>query len=144
MLINTKTTTGTSMGTSGSDETISTYPSPNKEVTKRHKYSRGSLYLLHNISISAATSLPVEGISEGKNKAKSHVPSDFGENTSHRNIDRYRTSTYKKESRNRKIKVLRAACPPEIFCALVCLDGPVPYSQDTEGEDMEEHHEIEN
>ena len=152
----TVTTAGTRIRTSGSDEP-STHHLPREVVTnsswkgkhshvrtstpslanlepsanRRHKYDQRSRRHLHTTSVSGATSLPVEGTTEGKNEAKSHVPSDIGENSSHRSIFRHCTSAHKNTSRNRQVKVPRTVCPPEIFCALVCLDGPVLYTQDT-------------
>ena len=153
------TTAGTSMGAGGSGESILTCHLPRKVVTssapsgkhghvcapslriptpgfgvnKRHKYGQRSRRHLHNISISTVASLPAEVIDKGEHEAKSRdEPGDIGENTSHKGISRHSTSAYKKESRNRKVKVPRTTCPPEILYALVYLDGPLPYSQDTE------------
>jgi len=124
-------------------------PDPDSSVTERHKRHR---HRKHRQKCS-----PKEKADKGKGKATSSdlvglgasvkgktqnldgtpVDKDDGQASTSRQSTPSEKRCKSIRGSSKRSKTRRVTCPPEIFCALVWLDGQVPYSTDSEegGED---------
>ena len=124
-------------------------PDPDSSVTERYKKHRhrkqrqkGSPKEKVDKGKGRATSPDLVGLG-GRVKEKTQnldgtpIDKDDGQTS----IGRQSTPSERRRksirSSSKRSKTRRVTCPPEIFCALVWLEGQVPYSTDTEEDGME-------
>ncbi|RPB22339.1 hypothetical protein L211DRAFT_850654 [Terfezia boudieri ATCC MYA-4762] len=118
-------------------------PDPDSSVTERYKQRQHHKH--------RQKYMPKRKASKGKGKAKATSPDLAGlgvngktqnhgtsvdKDDGHTSTSRQSTPSERRRQSSRRSskrsKARRVACPPEIFCALVWLDGQVPYSTDSE------------